>query len=488
LLSAGHTACVFDEPPLVTAYRDLAQMQDAQARGSALEGLVKKLFSRAHFRVERDAGAAAPRQTDLVATNGTDNYLIEVKWRQDPADVSDVDNVRIRLQETPSSMIGVLISVNGFTATARERVRAKRSQPILLMTGPELASALANPPGLRATLDGKREELLVHGRVLVDAPPERLSWAGAGRPSGMPAGGVSFLLDGERRQVLACGGGFGQFVFVQEVPDIDWVPGGGTGVSIDMSSSVGSQDELLTCLAELTESGWLTPHGRWNIQQATRNWHGIGPETLAEEITGWERRYDSAGPIHHTEQLCYQDTCEGGFFTLTADITAAEPRELWHCELSAQLSGVPLDQAPLRQLAALLRASHPLYFRPRGERAVTRHALYADNLTVVPAGLVVFDDAADPTFPAWVCGIVTANPFALPRGSSESGQPDWIPGDLGESEMLICALRQYHPLSHPVAGYRLTSCEWVWTSDSLVIRATADWKRQDSDPAVTRRT
>lgn len=141
MLSVGHTACVFDEPPLVTAYRDLAQMQDAQARGSAREGLVKRLFLRAHFRVERDAGAAAPRQTDLVATDGTDSYLIEVKWRRDPADVSDVDNVWIRLQETPSTMIGLLISVNGFTATAREPVRARRSQPILLMAGPELASA-----------------------------------------------------------------------------------------------------------------------------------------------------------------------------------------------------------------------------------------------------------------------------------------------------------------------------------------------------------
>jgi hypothetical protein len=449
---------VFDEPPLVTAYRDLAQMQDAQVRGSALEGLVKRLFLRAHFRVERDAGAAAPRQTDLVATDGTDSYLIEVKWRRDPADVSDVDNVWIRLQETPSTMIGVLISVNGFTATARERVRARRSQPILLMTGPELASALANPPGIRATLGGKREELLIHGRVLMGSPAEGLLWAGAARNGGgVPSGGASFLIGGERRQVLACGGGFGQFVFVQEVPDIDWVPGGGTGVSIDMSSSVGSQDEFLSCLAELTEAGWLTPHGRWNIQQAARNWHGIGPGALAEEITAWQRRYDSAGPIHHTEQLCYQDTCEGGFFTLTADITAGEPREIWHCELSAQLSGVPLDQAPLRQLAVLLQASHPLYFRPRREQAVTRHALYTENLTVTPTGLIIFDDTTHPAIQTWVCGIIIVNPFARPQDSPEPGQPNWIPGDLGESEMLICALRQYHPLDHPVIGYRLTN-------------------------------
>lgn len=472
---------MFDEQPLLAAYWRLELVTDPRARGSELEGLVKRLFSWAHFRVERNSGAAAPRQTDLSATNGTDNYLIEVKWQHAPADVGDVDNVRIRLTDTAGGVIGLLISVNGFTSTAIARVREKRDRPILLMTGAELTSALGDPAGLPNLLRDKHEELLIHGRVLLDSPPRRLSTAGAERGlDGMPLAAASFLIAGERRPVLAGCGNFGQFVFVQDVPDVDWVPGGGVGVSADLSIPVDSQDALLASLRELAGSGWLTPRGRWNIQQATRNWHGIGPASMADAITSWADRYQGLDRIHHTEQLCYQDTCEGGFFTLTVDIAAGEPRRVWHCDLSLQLCGVPLDPTPLRQLAARLRADHPLYFRPRNDRAVTRHSLHRENIKVHPVGLVVFDDDKDPIAQEWACGIVIPNPFALPQHTSRAKPPEWLPGHLEGSEMLICALRQYHPFGHPVAGYRLTSCEWTWTSDALVFRATADWDAKES--------
>lgn len=473
---------MFDEAPLVAAYRRLELIADAQARGSQLEGLVKSLFSRGHFRVERNAGAAAPRQTDLTATNGTDNYLIEVKWQRTPVDVGDVDNVRIRLLDTASSMVGVLISVSGFTRTAIARVREKRDRPILLMTGAELTSALEQPAGLANLLRDKFEELLVHGQVLLDSRPRRLSVGNMGQDAdGMPLAAASFHIAGQRRPLLACGGSFGQFVFVQDIPDIDWVPGSGAGVSVDLSCQAESQEALLACLSRLGEAGWLTSQGRWNIQQATRNWHGIGPTSLAEAIAGWVDRYHDLEQIHHTEQLCYQDTCEGGFFTLTVDIAASEPRRVWHCDLSLQLSGVPLDSTPIRQLAALLQVSHPLYFRPRNDRAVTRHGLQRDAIAVDPVGFVVVDDDTDPRTREWVCGIVVANPFELSQYSSRTQQPEWLPGHVDNSELLICALRQWHPHSYAVAGYRLTSCEWTWTSDAMVFRGTADWDIKESD-------
>jgi hypothetical protein len=350
------------------------------------------------------------------------------------------------------------------------------------MTGGELTSSLEQPAGLASLLRDKHEELLIHGQVLLDSRPRRLSMAGAERDSdGMPLAAASFLIAGERRPLLACGGGFGQFVFVQEVPDIDWVPGGGAGVSVDLSCQAESQDALLACLGRLGESGWLSSQGRWNIQQASRNWHGIGPTSLADAIAGWADRYQNLEQIHHTEQLCYQDTCEGGFFTLTVDIAASEPRRVWHCDLSLQLCGVPLNPTPLRQLAAMLQVGQPLYFRPRNDRAVTRHGLYGEDITVNPVGLVAFDDGTDPRTQEWVCGIIVANPFALSQYSSRTKLPEWLPGHVDGSELLTCALRHWHPLNYAVASYQLTSCEWTWTSDALAFRATADWDTKDSD-------
>jgi hypothetical protein len=445
-------------------------------RGPQLEALVKRLFLRAHFRVERNAGAAAPRQTDLAATNGADNYLIETKWQRTPADVGDVDNVRIRLLETHSSMIGLLISVSGFSNTAITRVEARRDRPVLLMTGNELAEVLAHPGDLAKLLRDKREELMLHGRVLTEQSPRRVSTLPDKSPGGgLPASAASFLVAGERQQVLTCGGEYGQFVFAQEMPDVDWVPGGGVGVGVSLSLPAGDQNELLSCFAELGDGGWLTSGGRWNIQQAATNWHGIGPASLATAITGWADRYRHLDAIHHTEQFCYQDVCEGGFFTLTVDIAAAEYRRVWHCELSFELSGIPLDLTPLQQLAARLRVDHPVYFRPREGRSVERRSLQKDNLRVEPVGFIVLDDDDDPRTREWVCGIVVANPFALSRHESSTNLPKWLPGYVDGCELLTCGLRQWHPLDHPVTGYRLENCEWAWTSDALVFHTTANW-------------
>ncbi len=41
---------------------------NAHARGARFELLVQRLFERAHFSVERNAGVARPRQTDLFAS------------------------------------------------------------------------------------------------------------------------------------------------------------------------------------------------------------------------------------------------------------------------------------------------------------------------------------------------------------------------------------------------------------------------------------
>jgi hypothetical protein len=65
-------------------FKRVEEQQDEQARGRMFEDVVRKLFERARFHVTRNAGAATPRQTDLFARRGDDEYLIEVKWRINP--------------------------------------------------------------------------------------------------------------------------------------------------------------------------------------------------------------------------------------------------------------------------------------------------------------------------------------------------------------------------------------------------------------------
>lgn len=52
---------------LLADFKQLGALSSAHRRGYQLEVLLEQLFRRAHFRVDRNASAAKPRQTDLVA-------------------------------------------------------------------------------------------------------------------------------------------------------------------------------------------------------------------------------------------------------------------------------------------------------------------------------------------------------------------------------------------------------------------------------------
>src|SRR5215831_8644417 len=120
-------------PPLYDDFVRIEKDASPHNRGYQLESLVQALFQTAHYRVLRNAGIARPRQTDLTATNGRDTYLIETKWESGEVDIDAVDGLRARLSRTHSTVIGVFISIGGFTRSVIEDVETRRQQPILLI-------------------------------------------------------------------------------------------------------------------------------------------------------------------------------------------------------------------------------------------------------------------------------------------------------------------------------------------------------------------
>jgi Restriction endonuclease len=177
---------------LSAEFKRLGSSPDAHQRGRKLEELLERLFQQAHFRVQRNAGIARPRQTDLVASYGDLSYLIEAKWLNTPADVDVFDAVRARLERAASaSVLGVIISVSGFTkSVVEEVVNCRGRQPVLLLGEEELTQALRSPESLVNVLRVKRNELVTHGRVDLAAHRDR-----GHRPA-----------DGRRRPGLAPGG------------------------------------------------------------------------------------------------------------------------------------------------------------------------------------------------------------------------------------------------------------------------------------------
>ncbi|AEN08004.1 MULTISPECIES: restriction endonuclease [unclassified Streptomyces] len=463
---------------LLAEFTRLGALPSAHRRGYQLEVLLEQLFRRAHFRVDRNASVAKPRQTDLVARYGDTWYLIEAKWHNEPADINVFDAVRSRMERAASSaVIGVIISVNGFTDSAVDDLRARRDRGTILLLGEEeLTQVLSTPRSLVNLLQVKREELITHGRVHLAAAPKPRRQR---RPAtSLPAAEARLLgLDQQPLPYITSGGGFGEFVFVPELPDVDWAFGSGSGVSLDVPVRPYNEDGIVELLYALDSMGWTTAAPQWNIQQSSANWHGTGAQEFVETLRAWKNREDALKSAHHTEQVTYFDTCQGGgFYTLTASIANYRSRAVYDCRLSFQLPGVPVDLQPIRHLFEQFDAATFSYFRPLNSPAVVRHhpeqtvPLEAVGYIVSPSGPDLPDCDGAPE--EWVTGLAVRNPHRDENGRSA---PDAWPGRVAESELLICALRSHHPLHEPKRAYRLCSWEYARTSDALALRPVADW-------------
>jgi hypothetical protein len=478
---------VTDRNPLFLAYQRLQERTDPQSRGYDLQALVGRLLGRQHFKVETKPRAARPRQVDLFASRGDAVYLIETKWRRDKCNIDDVDSLYARLEAVPPHVTGLLVSHSGFTQPVIERVREKSARPVVLVTGKELEAALKWGGDFVGLLRQKQAALLVHREVLVDAdiPPLGHARPTSVSPFDLPASDRIFLFaDGSRSRWLSCSGSYGIFTYVFELADVDWHSGGGLGVTLDMQLPVEDQASFVDLLRQLAKMGWITPKGSWSIQQATTSWHGVGADALAEAIQDWKRRYEGQ-EIHHTEELCYSDQCEDGFFSLVAQLSADARRIAWRVELSFQLRGIPLDPGPYRELGAHFGLADLVYFRPRGERSLEWVRPEGRRPLVEPVAFVVLlGDLLARDEEEWVAGIVVKNPFFESRNRLRQSS-EWVPNVLTHSQYLICDLKSWHTLDQPVLVYELWGFESAWTSDALVVRAVVDWRdERDEVPAL----
>ena len=355
-----------DASPLLREYKRLRDHTNPQQRGYELQALVGSILGSSHFKVETKPRAARPRQVDLFASRGETVYLIETKWRRDKANVDDIDSLYTRLDAVPPHVTGLFVSHAGFAASVLERVRERSARPVVLVTGKELEAALQWDGDFVGLLRQKANSLLVHRDVLVDADahPSRRARRRRVSASGLPSSDRIFVLpDGTRSRSLACRGSFGVFTFVSELEDIDWLPGSGLGVTLDIRLPVQEQASFFDLLGHMAMMGWVTPKGCWSIQQATANWHGFGADALIEALQGWKQRYEEL-ETHHTEELCYTDECEDGFYTLVAQVSADADRLVWWVELSFQLKGIPSRSRTVPRAGRSLRTHRLGVFSP----------------------------------------------------------------------------------------------------------------------------
>lgn len=458
-------------PDLRARLLELSVLPPAE-RWQRFEALIVDLFKRGHFRTERKSRAAGPRQIDLAASRHSTVYLVEVKWESEPIDVGGIDGLYARLAGTPPATTGVFISPSGFTSGLRDEVVRRKSRPVLLVGPQELLEVLDDPRCLAQVLRRKFEHVHVTGEVLVG--PNDVDFTEAtGSRWGLRA---PYLIDPEGVPLpwISSRGGYGEFVFTQELADIDWVPSGGQGVCLDLQPSAASEQDIVELVEELVAQGWLSVGATWVIEQFDTVWHGVGWSSFLNALRRWQARYEPLTHVHHTEQFCIDDSLDGRLLVLSGDLSAGDERVCRSVNISFHLQGIPLDPEPFVHLAEAIGDAGPTHWRPLGERSVRTAALpRRDDLALNPVGFVVEEHEED-VDPVWVRGIVIANPFGenAPEGVDAL---EW-PGGIRDAELVVCSLGQWHPWGDVPERYELRTVEWANTTEFSVVRVVGDWR------------
>lgn len=454
---------------LHSEFRRLRDEVAPHPRGPLFERLVGRMFSAAKFEVRHHPAVASPRQTDLFVEYDDEQYLVEVKWEDTPAGVPEVDELLTRLRETHPSLVGVLISVRGFTPSAVARVQAKRTRPVLLLDGTELEGLLAGRSEVRRTLRAKRRSLVAEAEVLLQG--ENGTTRPVADPPSEPAGRV-VTPGGDNLPWLTAPGSYSEVVFVQKLADVDWSPSHGQGVTVDLP--LGSGWRLESVLGQLGQLGWRSDACRWSVQQIGETWHGVGQTGLLDADARWEERERSTGRLHHTEELRLYDECDGGFYTFSGSVSADRSRPNGAGNLSFQLDGVPVDTAPLRRLADALSVDlRDLRFRSLFGRSVGYASSGRAPVALSePVALVVEDDRTGRSGEPWVSQVAVLAPTGL---VVDALVDQGAPAGLHDEGVWLVALRHQHPVNEPPPGYRLLGAEYASTSDCSCVRVIGDW-------------
>lgn len=386
-----------------------------------------------------------------------------------------------KFQSAPAAVVGLLVSFSGFTESATQRAEQRSDKPVLLVTGDELERLVEWDEDIAYLLARKKTSLLTHRKAFFATTHRQRPSSPA--PDGLTSAPAEFVFpNGSRSNWIAGGGDFGEFTFVQELPDIDWDSGEGRGVTLDMPVPIYHESGVLALLQQLSSLGWTTGSARWSIQQTSTNWHGMGTSAFAEALQEWRKRYDGI-PTHHSEEFCYFDKCDGGFYCLTANVSAHEDRSTRYAMLSFQLIGVPLDIEPLKELTRTFDSAYTCYFRPMNRKSLKRrwNLPEPDQVSLEPVAFIVEQDDIFGDERDWVRGVVAGNPFYRPGSSLSERKPDWLPAHIFDSELLICDLRSWHPLSEIKPRYELWGCESARTADAVIVRPIAEWPDQEQE-------
>lgn len=135
-------------------FLELFQEPNAQKRGYAFESFLNDFFV-AHSLAPRGAFRIVGEQIDGSFEWRDATYLVEARWRTEPANASDLLVLRGKAEKSDWTR-GLFISINGFSDLTSETLRIGRKANLIAMSGHDLVLILERhwtlPEALRVKL------------------------------------------------------------------------------------------------------------------------------------------------------------------------------------------------------------------------------------------------------------------------------------------------------------------------------------------------
>jgi Holliday junction resolvase len=456
----------------------------AAARGSEFEAEVATFLRAAGFEVTTNAKSARPRQTDLFAKSDEVDLLIEAKNQKRNVDVSEVDSLRSRLNRISSDIVGAIFTTSELTRGAIQAIESDRQREVIAFVRKEIEQLRSGRQNLSTLIDRKRRELRTQGKAWFGSSinPEFVAVK-------LPAGGIEFRIGRVAKSFFESRSGFGSPFYALQIPDTGWGTVGGEGARLSIELALNSVRDLRNIIGYLHQKFGLSNKGMFSIQQSGSCWYGAGAENFLHAVDHWRQRYaqSQSKTFHHSEECVYFDQFRNGWIQLSSQqrIDLESRRApyatfLHRSDLVIQLPGLPVELSPFLKLCKYTNNDWA-HFEHVGGRLTVRLRL-KKHIALAVVGTAISKESLSGGSRSQqhiVVGVVARNSFyrkkSLPR---ELLRPDVPPLDgLNETELLVCALRDWHDDGDIVDRYSLQGFELTVAGVGLVIRPFGTWNK-----------
>jgi hypothetical protein len=148
---------------LTKSYYGLLGSDDSQARGYALEKLLKELFTLFDLDPKASFKIAGEQIDGAFSFDGTD-YLLEAKWQKELVVTKDLDSLAGKLSRKLDNTLGLYLSINGYSEDA-VRIHSSGRSMMLLVDGSDVMAVLEGRIDLLQLLLRKRRHASQTGNI-----------------------------------------------------------------------------------------------------------------------------------------------------------------------------------------------------------------------------------------------------------------------------------------------------------------------------------